>query len=77
VPRLRTVGGGKNAHFHGFVPRIAHLAGTVVAAVTTLEVDGEEVVGNGGGNRRRFYDWQRNVENECRTLWRYVERFRT
>jgi len=79
VPSLQAVGGGKNGHFHGFVPRIGHLAGGVVGAVTTLGVDandGDEVVGDGGGNRRRFYEWQRYIEESFLGLRRDVDRFR-
>lgn len=74
-PSLWRAGGGKNAYFHGFVPRIGHLAGGVIAAATVVGSDGDEVLRNGGGNRWRFFEWQRNFEDSCCELREYIERF--
>ena len=58
IPNLKHVGGGKNAYVHGFSFRKEFLAGGVLAYATVSDSEERDVLGNGGGNRTRFEEWQ-------------------
>jgi hypothetical protein len=56
---LAKAGGGRSAHFHGFRPRLNHLAGGVVAGVTVVGATNDEIL---EGNPRRYRDLHRRTE---------------
>mmetsp|Transcript_11985 Transcript_11985/g.28429 ORF Transcript_11985/g.28429 Transcript_11985/m.28429 type:complete len:361 (+) Transcript_11985:149-1231(+) len=59
VSSMKGAGGGRIAHFHGFRPRINHLAGGILAATIVVEASDEEIA---HGNPKRLKDWQRRIE---------------
>ena len=58
MPNLKHVGGGKNAYFHGLTFRKEFLTGGVLAYATVSDAKEQDILGNGGGNRGRFEEWQ-------------------
>lgn len=52
---LKAAGGGRAAHFHGLRPRLHHVAGGVVAAVTVWDADEADIL---NGNLKRFESLQ-------------------
>ena len=60
---MKEAGGGKTAHFHGFRPRIYHLAGGVLAATTIVGASDKEI---SNGNSKRLERWQTRIENTIR-----------
>ena len=64
---LKEAGGGRTAHFHGFRPRINHLAGGMLAATTVVGASDKEIA---DGNSKRLERWQRKIENIIRRIQR-------
>lgn len=56
---MKDAGGGQIAHFHGFRPRINHLAGGLLAATTVVGASDKEIA---DGNPKRLARWQRLIE---------------
>jgi hypothetical protein len=54
---LQRAGGGSNAHYHGFRPRLYTLAGGVVAATAVVGLDA-----TAASSRDRYQLWQTNIE---------------
>ena len=62
---MQEAGGGRTAHFHGFRPRINHLAGGILAATIVLEASDQEIA---NGNLKRLERWQRRIENAIQCI---------
>jgi len=60
---MKEAGGGQTAHFHGFRPRINHLAGGVVAASIAVGASASEIA---DGNPKRLELWQRRIERRIK-----------
>jgi hypothetical protein len=64
---LVEAGGGQEAHFHGLRPRLSHCTGFILGAITVMDADPKDVLGNGGGNPNRFIQMQRKLEDWFKT----------
>mmetsp|Transcript_23922 Transcript_23922/g.70603 ORF Transcript_23922/g.70603 Transcript_23922/m.70603 type:complete len:189 (+) Transcript_23922:802-1368(+) len=69
APNLKGAGGGRAAYFHGFSPRMHHIAGGVVAAVTVWDAEEEDVL---DGNTRRFERLEDALMDRCSHAWYWV-----
>ena len=74
TPNLAGAGGGRVAHFHGLRPRLNHLAGGTIAAITVYDCEEEEVL---DGNRRRFSQIQEMLQWYIVGAWYMIEEFRS
>ena len=57
---MKGAGGGTTAYFHGFRPRVNHLAGGILAATTIIGASDKEIA---IGNPKRLEQIQRQIEN--------------
>ena len=67
---LAKAGGGKKAHFHGFRPRISHLSGGLIAAITIFDTNQTDIM---GGNKQRFLEMQNTIESAYDTVRSWVQ----
>lgn len=73
---LSSVGGGSNAHFHGFRGynlRLEHLTGGIVAAITVHDTDERNLFHKRGGNRKRFLGFQTELEKKSRMVTNFIK----
>jgi hypothetical protein len=73
LPNLAQSGGGKNAYFHGFTLRKEFITGGVVAYATVSEAHDKNVLGNGGGNRKRFEEWEQRVNGVISNVFQWLK----
>ena len=71
---LKKSGGGLNAHMHGLRPRIQSMTGGLISMATIYKAKDVDILGHGGGNRRRFDEWQSVIEDELDDLYRKIFR---